>query len=238
VSDLQLMNAALQELQTRIGYTFRNVALLETALTHPAYVNEQPETTDSNQRLEFLGDAVLQLILSEELFRLYPQDREGSLTQRRKKLVEGRFLAGLARGLQLDHHLRVPASASNVAETASALEDAFEALVAAIYLDDGYANARRVVLALYGDLARHLATSLPDDNPKGRLQEHVQPQHGNTALRYVTSHIGGEDHAREYEAQVFLHDQLLGTGRGPSKKLAEEAAALVALETLKPTMAD
>ncbi len=93
------MNPRLLELQTRIGYTFRTVALLETALTHPAYVNEHPATTESNQRLEFLGDAVLQLILSEELYRLDPQAREGALTQRRKKLVEGRFLAELARTL-------------------------------------------------------------------------------------------------------------------------------------------
>lgn len=232
------MNTTLQELQGRIGYTFRVVALLETALMHPAYVNEHPEITESNQRLEFLGDAVLQLILSEELYRLYPQDREGALTQRRKKLVEGRFLAGLARDLQLDRNLRVPATATTVAGNASALEDAFEALVAAIYLDAGYVTARQVVLALYGDLARHLASSLPDDNPKGRLQERVQPTHGNTALRYETTHIGGEDHAREYEAQVFLQDKPIGTGRGSSKKQAEEAAALTALETLKQTMAD
>ncbi len=130
------------------------------------------------------------------------------------------------------------ATATSVAGNASALEDAFEAVVAAVYLDAGYVSARQVVLALYGDLARHLATSLPYDNPKGRLQELVQPTHGNTALRYATTHIGGEDHAREYEAQVFFQDKLLGTGRGSSKKLAEEAAALTALATLAATLPD
>ncbi len=227
------MSTALHDLQTRIGYTFKDPALLELALTHPALANED-RTIESNQRLEFLGDAVLQLILSEELFRLYPLDREGGLTQRRKKLVEGRFTAHLARGLQLDRCLRVPAAAANVAATPSALEDAFEALLAAVYLDAGYDTARRIVLQLYGDLARHLATALPADNPKGRLQELVQPEHGNTALRYTTIHAGGQDHAREYEARVFLHDTLLGTGRGTSKKLAEEAAARAALAGMEP----
>lgn len=227
------MSADLQSLQARLGYVFRDAALLELALTHPALVNEKA-AAESNQRLEFLGDAVLQLILSEELYRLYPGDREGLLTQRRKKLVEGRFTAGLAQELGLGKFLRVPGSAADVAGSQSALEDAFEALIAALYLDAGYAQARTTTLALYGDLAHRLAAVLPADNPKGRLQELIQPRHGNEALRYEVTQTSGAAHRRNYAVTVFLLGQPLGTGSGSSKKAAEEAAAHSALAALPP----
>ncbi len=232
------MSDSLQSLQTRLGHQFQETALLELALTHPAFSNENEQARESNQRLEFLGDAVLQLILSEELYRLYPADREGALTQRRKLLVEGRFTAELAAELELGKFLRVPASAATVAGNPSALEDAFEAVVAAIYLDAGYARAREIILALYGDLSHRLALVLPTDNPKGRLQELVQPKHGNNAIRYEVTQTTGEAHRREFEVTVFLMDRSLGTGRGPSKKVAEEAAATAALEILKTTVTD
>jgi ribonuclease-3 len=227
------MSVPLSQLQQRIGYTFRDSALLTRALTHPSLVNELSELTESNQRLEFLGDAVLQLVLSEEIFRLYPQEREGALTTRRKKLVEARFLAGLAREISLEDALRVQPATPELAKNQSALGDAFEALVAAIYLDAGYGPAREVILRLYGDVATRLGKTLPDDNPKGRLQELVQPRHGNDALRYDVTRIEGADHARAYEVSVFLLSRCIGTGRGTSKKLAEEAAAQAGLETLK-----
>ncbi|MFI5335993.1 MAG: ribonuclease III [Opitutales bacterium] len=227
------MNAALAQLQHRLDYRFRDPARLELALTHPSFLNESGAAKESNQRLEFLGDAVLQLILSEELFRLYPHEREGALTLRRKKLVEGRFTAGLAAELGLGHLLRVPATAAAVTRTQSALEDAFEALVAAIFLDAGYERTRQIVLGLYGDVAERLKIALPADNPKGQLQEKVQPLHGNNALRYDVVRTSGAAHAREFEVAVYFKDRLLGTGHGPSKKLAEEAAAQVALQTLE-----
>lgn len=226
------MSEELTALQTRIGYQFRLPSLLEMAVTHPSYLPAHPDTPDSNQRLEFLGDAVLQLVLTEALFQLYPDEREGALTQMRKKLVEGRFTARLARELGLEHCLRVAADALSVAGNKSALEDAFEALVAAVYLDGGYDRARDTVLGIYGDLAPRLASTLPADNPKGRLQESVQPVHGNDALRYEVVATTGEAHAREYEVVVWFKDQPVGRGRGSSKKAAEEAAARAALDTL------
>lgn len=229
------MSDALLPLQRRLGYTFRDAALLDRALTHPSLANERPDLKDANQRLEFLGDAVLQLVLSEEIFRLYPSEREGELTNRRKKLVEGRFLAELARELALDEHLRVQSASPELARSQSALADAFEALVAAVYLDAGYAAARETILRLYGDLPTRLEKTLPADNPKGRLQELVQPKHGNHALRYEVTKTSGEAHQREYQVEVYLLDRSLGTGSGPSKKLAEEAAALEALKTLGPS---
>jgi ribonuclease-3 len=227
------MSDPLTQLQARLDYTFRDPALLTRAVTHPSLINELPAPKESNQRLEFLGDAVLQLVLSEEIFRLYPQEREGALTTRRKKLVEGRFLAALARELSLEDVLRVPPATPELAKSPSALGDAFEALVAAIYLDAGYAPTREVILRLYGDITARLGKTLPDDNPKGRLQEWVQPKHGNNALRYEVIKTSGVAHQRAYEVTVFLLDRALGTGTGTSKQLAEEAAALEALKTLQ-----
>jgi ribonuclease-3 len=106
-----------------------------------------------------------------------------------------------------------------------------------LYLDSDFLQTSAVVLKLYGNVPERLAATESEENPKGRLQEIVQPQHGNHALRYEVAGIEGEDHARAYEVQVFLLDRALGRGRGPSKKIAEEAAARTALETLKAEMA-
>ena len=221
----------LEELQIRIDHDFRDVSLLERAVTHPSYLQDRPELVESNQRMEFLGDAVLQLILTEALFGLFPGDREGVLSKRRAALANGTFLARLAREIGLDRALRLGASEESTGgrARAGALEDAFEALVGAVFLDSGFRTTRRVVLGIYRDIPERLAGVEDVENPKGRLQELVQPIHGNTALRYDVLSIAGEDHAREYAVAVYLHDRELGSGRGTSKKQAEEAAARAAL---------
>lgn len=226
---------ALNALQQRLGYTFENVALLECAVTHPSLLQERPEVAESNQRMEFLGDAVLQLILTEALFDLFPAEREGPLSRRRASLAKGVFLTRMAREIGLDRCLRMAASeeATGGRTRPSALEDAFEAMVGAVFLDGELPAARQVVLALYGDLTARLASVEPADNPKGRLQEMTQPRYGNNALKYQVIRTHGEDHAREYEVAVYLRDRELGVGRGTSKKLAEEAAAREALTKLE-----
>jgi ribonuclease-3 len=226
----------LAQLQARVDHTFRDRSLLERALTHPSVLPERPDIPESNQRLEFLGDAVLQLVLTEELFRLYPEDREGDLSKRRAALAKGVFLATVAREIGLDVALLLGTSeeSSGGRTRSAALEDAFEALVGAIYVDSDLATVRRVVLKLYGHLPDRLAVVEDVENPKGRLQELIQPTHGNSALRYEVVDIHGEDHAREYHIAVFLHDRQLGQGRGSSKKSAEEAAARAALATFGP----
>jgi ribonuclease III len=228
------MSTPLARLQTRLAYRFKDLSLLECAVTHPSYLPEHPASSESNQRLEFLGDAVLQLVLTEELFRLFPGEREGALTKRRASLAKGAFLVQLARELGLEDCLLLGTSeaASGGRTRASSLEDAFEALVGAIYLDSDLATVRRIVLTLCGPLPDRLALIQDADNPKGRLQEIVQPTHGNNALRYEVIGTEGEDHARAYQVEVFLNERSLGTGRGPSKKQAEEAAARAALITL------
>ena len=230
-----LSSSPLEALQQRLAYSFRDLSLLERAVTHPSYLQEHPHLTESNQRLEFLGDAVLQMVITETLFEIFPDAREGQLSKRRATLSNGTFLAGLAREIGLDASLRLGTSEENSGGRmrAAALEDAFEALVGALYLDSDLPTARRVVRGLYGPLPDRLAGRHEGENPKGRLQEFMQPRHGNSALRYEVTRTEGQDHARAYEVAVFLNDRLLGSGRGTSKKSAEEAAAREALESVK-----
>ncbi|HZP58693.1 MAG TPA: ribonuclease III [Opitutaceae bacterium] len=229
------MNDALQQLQARLTYAFRDSGLLERAVTHSSFLPDSPETVESYERLEFLGDAVLQLVLTEALFALFPAEREGVLSKRRSALSKGSFLSRIAREIGLDACLRLGLSeeATGGRARSSTLEDTFEALAGALYLDSDLPTARRIILGIYGSIPDRLALCEDTDNPKGRLQELIQPRHGNHALRYEVVATTGEDHAREYEVAVFLSDRHLGSGRGTSKKSAEEAAAQVALETLK-----
>jgi ribonuclease III len=225
------MSSVSDSLCQRIGYTFRQPKLLHLALTHPSWLQDHPEESASNQRLEFLGDAVLQLVLTVALFERFPAEREGDLSKRRAALTNGTYLARLAREISLGEALKLSESEDTTGGRTreSALEDAFEALLGAIFEDGGFTAARDVIMGLYGDLPDRLDEVIDETNPKGRLQERVQPHLGNDALRYEVTHAAGEDHAREYEAEVFLQDQSIGRGRGSSKKSAEEAAARQAL---------
>jgi ribonuclease-3 len=232
---METIHPRFEELQERIGYRFRDPAFLTTALTHTSYLQDHPAAGEGNQRLEFLGDSVLQLILSAALFELYPDQREGALSKRRSTLTNGRFLSLIARDLGLDASLRLGLSEEQTGgrQRASILEDALEALVGAIYLDSDFPTVRAVVLNWYGPLAERLTILLGEDNPKGCLQELAQPKHGNRALRYEVTRTAGAPHEREYEVNVYLLDRLLGSGRGSSKKLAEESAARAALAAVQ-----
>jgi ribonuclease-3 len=229
------MTGPLAQLQERIGHTFRDRSLLVTAVTHLSYLADHPTAGESNQRLEFLGDAVLQILIAEALFDLFPHEREGVLSKRRASLVNGAFLAQLAREIELDRCLLLGASEESTGgrARASSLGDAFEALVGAVYRDSDIDRVRRVVFELYGPLEQRLASVEDIENPKGRLQELVQPLHGNNAVRYEVTAASGEDHAREYEVAVYIVERLYGLGRGTSKKLAEESAARAALVELR-----
>lgn len=227
-------SAQIATLQQRLGYEFRNPALLLEALTHGSYLQDAPEAGPHNQRLEFLGDSVLQFILTDALYHDYPAEREGVLSRRRAVLSKGKFLTQMARDLGLDTCLRLNKSEEEAGgrNRASILEDAFEAIVGAIYLDSDLPTIRARVLAWYGPIKDRLAGSEDAENPKGQLQELIQPTHGNTALSYKVSATTGPRHARVYEVEVFLEDRKIGSGSGSSKKIAEEAAARVALASL------
>ncbi len=225
----------LAALQKRLGYEFREPALLLEALTHGSYLQENPEAGSHNQRLEFLGDAVLHFVITDTLFRQSTTEREGVLSRRRAILSKGVFLTQMARDLGLDVCLRLNKSEDEAGGRgrASILEDAFESLVGAVYLDSDLPTTQRLVLTWYGPFAERLSLAEYAENPKGRLQELVQPAHGNTALHYEVVATTGPRHARVYEVAVHLTGKKLGTGHGSSKKIAEEEAARAALTTLR-----
>ncbi len=221
-------------LQTRLGYEFRSSKHLHEALTHASYLQGGNDTISHNQRLEFLGDSVLHFALTDELYRIYPQEREGVLSRRRAVLCKGGFLSQLATELGIGSSLLLSKSEleANGRRRPSILEDALEAVVGAIYLDSDIATVQHIVLRWYGPIADRLAALEGSENPKGRLQELVQPKYGNSALRYEVIEATGPRHAREYRVAVFLNDRNLGEGCGTSKKSAEENAARASLASL------
>lgn len=220
-------------LEERLGYRFRDRRLVEQALTHVSCAAEGSGGLETNQRLEFLGDAVLELALSEQLFASFPSAREGELSRRRAALTKGAVLAGLARELRVAEALQMSAAeeATGGRSKDAALEDALEALIGAIYCDSDWGTAKAVVRAWYGDLARRLSgLDTPQENPKGQLQELVHPLHGTQALTYDVVATTGPDHGRRYEIAVRLSGEEIGRGTGASKKAAEEEAARDALQ--------
>lgn len=227
--------AKLAALQKRLGYTFRNPALLTEALRHASYLQDHPDAGAHNQRLEFLGDSVLHFVLTDALFRQFTEEREGVLSRRRAELTKGEFLSQLASDLGVDAGLQLGQSEEDAGGRgrASILEDALEAIIGAIYLDSDFATAQSVVTKWYGSLPERLARTEGKENPKGQLQEMIQPEHGNGALRYDVVNATGPKHAREYEVSVYLNEKPLGSGKGTSKKSAEEEAARAALVTLR-----
>lgn len=227
--------AKLTALQKRLGYTFCNSALLAEALRHASYLQDHPAAGAHNQRLEFLGDSVLHFILTDALFRQFTTEREGVLSRRRAGLTKGEFLSQLARDLNVDAALQLGQSEEDAGGRGrdSILEDALEAIIGAIYLDSDFSTVQAVVTKWYGSLPDRLALTEGKENPKGQLQEMVQPQHGNGALRYDVVNATGPKHAREYEVSVLLNGREIGLGKGSSKKAAEEEAARIGLETLR-----
>jgi ribonuclease-3 len=222
------------ELQARLGHVFRDETWLRLALTHPSVAHEAGNAMTHNQRLEFLGDAVLGLVLTRELFEKFPAADEGALTKSRAKLVNAGSLAAHARELGLGVHLILSRGEENTGgrARASALADAFEALLGAIFLDGGYAAAREFVLREFTADFSTLAEAADIENPKGELQELLQSRSPH-APEYEFISASGPDHNRIFECAVRHNGAELARGSGKSKKAAESAAALAALEKLR-----
>jgi ribonuclease-3 len=216
------------------GYQFRDENLLRLALTHPSVAHESGTATAHNQRLEFLGDAVLGLVLTQKLYEEFPGFDEGPLTKARAKLVNRQALAARARSLGLGEHLILSRGeeSSGGRERSSALADAYEALLGAIFLDGGFEAAREFILKEFSGAFDELGAHPLIENPKGELQELLQSRSAK-APEYQTVQISGSDHEPLFECAVFHDGAELARGQGKSKKTAESAAALVALETLK-----
>jgi len=226
--------ASAAGLEARLGHTFQDARLLEQALTHSSYVNEHPEPPlVPNERLEFLGDAVLSLVISEALWDRHPDDAEGVLTARRAAIVSTRDLARIAARIQLGDYLRVGQGAERSGERnrGSVLASTFEAVVAAVYLDGGIEAARRLVLALCGPELDRPMPPVALKPPKSRLQELAYQRAGRPPSYRVLS-VEGPAHERRYEVDVALEGTVLGTGEGPSRRDAETQAATMALATL------
>ena len=216
--------------EARIGYTFRDKTLLCMALTHPSWA-QQHTGEENNQRLEFLGDSVLSLILARELYDRMPHKREGVLTRSRAALAKRALLSTLAKELGIDEAIRLSeAEDRNGGRTRqSILEDALESVAGAVYIDSNFDTVRGVVLQWYGDVRERLSHILESHNPKGQLQELVQPNLGNEAIVYVTVGEDGPPHLRSFRVRVDISGKSMGEGSGASKKEAEENAAREAL---------
>ena len=223
-----------EELQNQLGYTFRDARLLQLALTHPSVAHEQGAPAQTNQRLEFLGDAVLQLVLTRELYEKFPSFEEGPLTKARAKLVNRRTLAEHGRELGLGGHLILSRGEEmhGGRERASALADAFEALLGAIFLDGGFDVARAFILGRFRAAFGGLAGIPILENPKGELQELLQAV-SSEAPEYHVASATGPDHDRVFECTVHHGGVELARGSGKSKKAAESEAALAALKSLR-----
>lgn len=223
-----------EELQARLAYTFHDSALLRLALTHPSVAHEHGLPLQTNQRLEFLGNAVLQLVLSRQLYDAFPGFSEGPLTKARAKLVNRRSLADLARSLGLGLHLILSRGEEmhGGRERLSALADTYEALLGAIFLDGGFEAARDFVLRQFEGAYSGLAVVPFLDNPKGELQELLQAS-SPQAPQYQVLSSSGPDHDRLFECTVHHAGVELARGRGKSKKAAESEAALTALLKLR-----
>lgn len=226
----------LATLQTRLGYTFHDEGLLRLALTHPSIAHEQNTATAHNQRLEFLGDAVLQLVLTRELYEKFPTFSEGPLTKARAKLVNRRALAERARPLDLGAHLILSRGeeTNGGRERGSTLADAFEALLGALFLDGGFEAAREFIHREFAPVLDSLSELPNIENPKGELQELLQSG-SEHAPEYRFVSASGADHDRDFECAVLHEGVELARGCGKSKKAAESEAAMAALKILRAT---
>lgn len=226
--------SSLDALQARLGHPFREPALLLLALTHPSIAHEAGTDQEHNQRLEYLGDAVLQLALTRELYDRYPQHDEGPLTKIRAQLVNQVSLAEQGRLLGLGEHLILSRGEqlNGGRERPSIIADAYEAILGALFLDGGYEAARAFVLRSFQAALGDIESATARDNPKGALQEIMQAI-SSEAPQYQLLAVTGPDHDRSYECAVLHRGEEVGRGVGKSKKTAESQAAAAALELLR-----
>ena len=230
-----MQSTHLEALEKAIGYRFRDRSLLIEALTHSSYANElkaRKQNAVCNERLEFLGDSVLSIVVSEFLFKKYSKLPEGELTQRRAALVRSHALASYARSIGLGDHLLLGRGEEkgNGRDKQSTLENAFEALLAAIYLDAGEKALDEIRRFLVPIIERELVENY---NPihtdaKTELQQLIQQAEGDF-LEYVTVGESGPDHDKVFEVEAHLNTNVIGRGRGKSKREAEQNAAREAL---------
>ena len=222
----------IKDLETAIGYRFKNIMLLQNALTHSSYANEHwHDSLKSNERLEFLGDSILGMVVAQHLFRTYPDRLEGDLTRMRADMVCEKALAKIAEQIDLGKHLLLGngEEQNGGRNRPSILADAVESVLAACFLDGGMTAAEAFI-------NRFVLSNVPSDKPtnldyKTALQELVQ-QKKNQQLAYRLAGESGPDHDKKFTVEVTLNDKVVGQGIGTSKKRAEQNAAKEAMEKL------
>ncbi|MCX8015958.1 MAG: ribonuclease III [Patescibacteria group bacterium] len=221
-----------EQLAKTLKFNFKKIDLLKQAFTHRSYLNENHEwRLGHNERLEFLGDAVLELVVSEYLFKKYPNENEGFLTSLRASLVNAETLASVADKLNFGHYVLVSRGEAkdNGVGRRYILANTFEALIGAIYLDGGYKKCQQFIekFLIKDNLERIIKEGSYKD-PKSLLQEKAQAELGVTPA-YKTLDEWGPDHAKHFRVGVFFYDKLVDEGEGPSKRIAEQEAAKKAL---------
>jgi len=223
----------IKDLEAAIGYKFQNISLLQNALAHSSFANERwHDSLRSNERLEFLGDSILGMVVAEHLYRNFPDRPEGELTRMRADMVCETSLAAVAEQVGLGNHLLLGhgEEAGGGRNRASILADAVESVIAASFLDGGMAAARSIIDRFV--LSRVPVRQLTNKDYKTALQELVQ-QKKNQVLTYTLTGESGPDHDKVFFVDVLLNDNVIGHGTGSSKKRAEQDAARAAIEKLE-----
>jgi ribonuclease-3 len=219
-----------QEFAQRLGLKFDDWLLLSRALTHRSYLNEHSEALEDNERLEFLGDAVLDFIVGAWLYNRCPEMPEGDLTRLRSALVYTEQLAVFARRICLQKAMRLGRgeAAAGGRERSALLCDTFEALIGALYLDSGLDAVRNFIIPLLDEAADEALINHRTEDPKSLFQEWAQAQ-GYSTPQYVTRSASGPDHSKLFEVDVITNGQVYGSGEGHSKQIAAKSAAQDAL---------
>lgn len=223
------MNPSPLVLMRRLGYTFQDPTLFELALTHRSVSGNR-----NNERLEFLGDSILGMLVAEYLFRQFPQEKEGRLTRLRASLVNQDMLARLARELHIGEYLRLGSGElkSGGFRRDSILADTFEALLGAVFLDSGdILTCRECVLRWYGEHLVNVQQVSPSKDPKSRLQEYLQSRQRPLPV-YLVLEVSGADHDQQFRVSCEVEGEPLVEGEGASRRYAEQAAAVIMLKQL------
>ena len=221
----------MESLEAKLGYTFRDRRLLENALTHSSYANENHSPSGSNERLEFLGDSVLGMVTADFLYREHPDLPEGELTRKRAALVREESLVEVADRLDLGAYLKLGRGEDHGGgrQRPSIRADAVEAVLAAVFLDGGLGEAKKIIQRFILDKEEEKAAS---QDYKTALQELVQRESGQV-LNYRLTGESGPDHAKVFSVAVELNGRTVGQGQGHSTKEAEQLAARAAIEAIK-----
>ena len=225
---LDAENAAFSQLEKSLGYKFSDRTILKESLTHPGAVGFSKGKIKSNQRLEFLGDAILQSIITDSVFRKFDELDEGDLTKIRIALTQGIFLGELSEHIGIPHFLILPKGCESLRNSSNAAEDAFESVVGAIYMDSNFEKTRDVVLSWYKRKLDELPDLVSQQNPKGALQE-LAAKHADKIV-YTLLGQSGPDHSKVFEVEVSIGGKAYAKASASSKKAAEIKAAKLSIK--------